>query len=143
MCEGTRAFFQMQGIFHYFRAFKTEILHIYSLTGQILKQLSSSESVTNIRYLPPVRGIIVNYTILYYTILYYTILYYTILYYTILYYTILYYTILYYTKLYYTIRYDTIRYYAMLCYAMLCYTILQLQLQKDTISLAQKHCYSK
>ena len=30
MRDGTRAFFQMQGIFHYFRAFKTEILHIYS-----------------------------------------------------------------------------------------------------------------
>ena len=38
--DGTRAYFQIQGIFHYFRAFKTEILHIYSLTGQILKQLS-------------------------------------------------------------------------------------------------------
>ena len=47
-----RAFFQMQGIFHYFRAFKTEILHIYSLTGQILKQLSPSVSVTSVRYLP-------------------------------------------------------------------------------------------
>ena len=35
MRDGTRAFFQMHGIFHYFRAFnfKTEILHIYSLTG--------------------------------------------------------------------------------------------------------------
>ena len=49
MRDGTRAFFQIQGIFHYFRAFKTEILHIYSLIGQILKQLSSSVSVTNDR----------------------------------------------------------------------------------------------
>ena len=40
MRDGTRAFLQIQGIFHYFRAFKTEILQIYSLTGQILKQLS-------------------------------------------------------------------------------------------------------
>ena len=29
MRDGTRAFFQIQGIFHYFRVFKTEILHIY------------------------------------------------------------------------------------------------------------------
>ena len=35
MRDGTCAFFQIQGIFQYFRAFKTEILHIYSLTGQI------------------------------------------------------------------------------------------------------------
>ena len=66
-------FFQIQGIFHYFRTFKTEILHIYSLTGQILKQLSPSLSVTSIRYLPrssvnihryspPLWGIIVKYT---------------------------------------------------------------------------------
>ena len=38
MRDGTRAFFQIQGIFHYFRAFKTEILHIYSPTGQMIKQ---------------------------------------------------------------------------------------------------------
>ena len=37
MRDGTRAFFQIRGIFNYFRAFKTEILHIYSLTGQILR----------------------------------------------------------------------------------------------------------
>ena len=61
MRDGTRAFFQIQGIFHYFRAFKTEILHIYSLTGQILKQLSPSVSMTSVRYLSPLRGIIVNY----------------------------------------------------------------------------------
>ena len=36
MRDGTRAFFR------FFRAFKIEILHIYSLTGQILKQLSPS-----------------------------------------------------------------------------------------------------
>ena len=30
MRDGMRAFFQIQGIFHYFRAFKTKILHIYS-----------------------------------------------------------------------------------------------------------------
>ena len=52
MRDGTRFFFQIQGIFHYFRAFKTEILHIYSLTGQILKQLFPSVSVTSVRYLP-------------------------------------------------------------------------------------------
>ena len=52
MRDGTRTFCQIQGIFHYFRAFKTEILHIYSLTGQILKQLSPSVSVTSVRYLP-------------------------------------------------------------------------------------------
>ena len=52
MRNGTRGCFQIQGIFHYFRAFKTEILHIYSLTGQILKQLSPSVSVTSNRYLP-------------------------------------------------------------------------------------------
>ena len=40
MRDGTRAFFQIRDIFHYFRAFKTEILQIHSLTGQILKQLS-------------------------------------------------------------------------------------------------------
>ena len=40
MRDGTRAFFQVQGVFHHFRAFKTENLHIYSLIGQILKQLS-------------------------------------------------------------------------------------------------------
>ena len=39
MRDGTRAFSHIQGIFHNFRAFKTEILHIYSLVGQILKQL--------------------------------------------------------------------------------------------------------
>ena len=44
MRDGTRAFFQIQDIFHYFRAFDTEILHIYSLIGQILKQLSPSVS---------------------------------------------------------------------------------------------------
>ena len=44
--DSTRAFFQIQGIFHYFRAFKTEIIHIYLLIGQILKQLSPSVSMT-------------------------------------------------------------------------------------------------
>ena len=44
-------FFQIQGIFHYFRAFKTEILHIYSLTGQIPKQSSPSVSVPSVRFL--------------------------------------------------------------------------------------------
>ena len=52
MHDGTHAFLQIQGIFHYFRAFKTEILHIHSLSGQILKQLSPSVSVTSVRYLP-------------------------------------------------------------------------------------------
>ena len=50
MCDSTHAFCQIQGIFHYLRAFKTEILHIYSLPGQILKQLSPSVSVTSVRY---------------------------------------------------------------------------------------------
>ena len=52
MRDGARAFLQIQGIFHYFRAFKTEIPHIYSLIGQILKQLSPSVSVTSVGYLP-------------------------------------------------------------------------------------------
>ena len=52
MRDGTHAFFQIQGIFHYFRAFKTEILHIYSLIWQILKQLSPSVLVTSVGYLP-------------------------------------------------------------------------------------------
>ena len=51
-----RFFFQIQGVFHHFRAFKTEIPHIYSLIGQILKQLSPSLLG------PPLRGIIVNYS---------------------------------------------------------------------------------
>ena len=38
MRDSIHAFFQIQGIFHYFRAFKTEILQIYSLIGEILKQ---------------------------------------------------------------------------------------------------------
>ena len=52
MRDGTRAFSQIHGIFHYFRAFQTEILHIYSLIGQILKQLAPSVSVTSGEYLP-------------------------------------------------------------------------------------------
>ena len=51
MRDGTRAFSRIQGIFHYIRAFKTEILDIYSLTGQILKQSSPSVSVTSGGYL--------------------------------------------------------------------------------------------
>ena len=53
MRDGTRAFFQTQDIFHHliFRAIKTEILHIYSLTGQIVKQLSPSVSVTSVSHL--------------------------------------------------------------------------------------------
>ena len=46
MRDSTRFFLQKQGILHYFRAFKTEILRIYSLIWQILKQLSPSVSVT-------------------------------------------------------------------------------------------------
>ena len=52
MCHSALAFFQIQGIFHYFRPFETEIRHMYSLTGQILKQLSPSVSVTSYGYLP-------------------------------------------------------------------------------------------
>ena len=52
MRDGTRAFSQIQGIFHNFRAFKTEIFYMYSLIGQILKQLSPSVSVTSGGYLP-------------------------------------------------------------------------------------------
>ena len=52
ICDSTHVFFQIQDIFHYFRAFRTEILHIYSLIGQILKQLSHSQSVTSGGYLP-------------------------------------------------------------------------------------------
>ena len=51
-CVTVRALFSDTRIFHYSGAFKTEILHIYSLTAQILKQLSPSVSVTNVRYLP-------------------------------------------------------------------------------------------
>ena len=51
MRDGMHAFFRIQGIFHYFRAFETEI-HIYSLIWQILKQLSPSVSVTSVGYLP-------------------------------------------------------------------------------------------
>ena len=60
MRDGTCTFSQIQGIFHYFRAIKTEILHIYSLIGQILKQLSPSVLVTSFGYLPPLQGIIVK-----------------------------------------------------------------------------------
>ena len=69
MLDGTHAFFQIQGIFHYFRTFKTEILPIYSLTGQILKQLSPSVSVTSVRYPPLVTStsgdeLLINYVML-------------------------------------------------------------------------------
>ena len=66
MRDATRFFFRYKTFFRYFRTFKTGILHIYSLTGQILKQLSPSVSVTSVRYLPPLRGIIVNYPYSYY-----------------------------------------------------------------------------
>ena len=80
MRDGACAFFQIRGIFHYFRAFKTEIFHIYSLTGQILKQLFPSVSVPSenhsprrfaawwniFHYSPPLRGIIANFSILKY-----------------------------------------------------------------------------
>ena len=56
MRDGTHTFFQIQDSFHYYRAFETEILHIYSLIGQILKQLSPSVSVANVRYLLPHRS---------------------------------------------------------------------------------------
>ena len=46
MRDGAPAFFQTWGTFHYFGAFKTENLHIYSLIGQILKQLFPPVSVT-------------------------------------------------------------------------------------------------
>ena len=45
-------FLRYEGIFYYFRAFKTQILHIYSLTGQILKQLFPSVSVPSEKYIP-------------------------------------------------------------------------------------------
>ena len=45
MHDGAHAFLRYKAFFHYFRAFKTEILHIYSLTRQILKQLFPSVSV--------------------------------------------------------------------------------------------------
>ena len=51
MRDGTRIFFQIQGIFHYFRAFKTEIPHIYSLIGQILNNVDQYP-VTSVGYLP-------------------------------------------------------------------------------------------
>ena len=52
MYDGAYAFFQIWGIFQYLRAFKTAILHIYSLIGQILKQLIPSVSVPSEKYLP-------------------------------------------------------------------------------------------
>ena len=52
MRDATHVFSQIQGILHYFWAFKTEILHIYSLIAQILKQLSPSVLVTSSGYLP-------------------------------------------------------------------------------------------
>ena len=45
-------FFQKQDIFHYFKAFKTEILQIHSLIRQILKQLFPEVEVTSGGYLP-------------------------------------------------------------------------------------------
>ena len=51
MRDDARAFSHIKGIFHYFRAFKTEILDIYSLIGQILKQLSPSVLVTTAGHL--------------------------------------------------------------------------------------------
>ena len=42
MRDGTRAFFQIQGIFHYFRVVKTELLHIYSLTTKTIIPLMIS-----------------------------------------------------------------------------------------------------
>ena len=52
MRDGARAFFQIRDIFHNFRAFKTEIHHIYSLIGQILKQLFPSVLVPSEKYSP-------------------------------------------------------------------------------------------
>ena len=52
MYDGAYAFFQIQGIFQYLRAFKIAILHIYSLIGQRLKQLIPSVSVPNEKYSP-------------------------------------------------------------------------------------------
>ena len=52
MRDGARAFFQIRSIFHYLRAFETEIFHIYSLNGQILKQLFPSVLVPSEKYPP-------------------------------------------------------------------------------------------
>ena len=52
MRDGARACFKIRGIFHYFRAFKTKILHISSLAEQILKQLFPSVSVPSEKYSP-------------------------------------------------------------------------------------------
>ena len=52
MRDGLRTFFQVRDIFHCFRAFRTEILHICSLTGQILKQLFPLVSVPSEKYSP-------------------------------------------------------------------------------------------
>ena len=56
MRDCTRDFIQKQGIFHHFKTFKTEIIHIYLLIFQTLKQLSPSVSVTSDGYLPPLRA---------------------------------------------------------------------------------------
>ena len=46
MRDGARAFFEYEAFWvAYVRPFKTEVLHIYSLIGQILKQLFPSISV--------------------------------------------------------------------------------------------------
>ena len=51
MRDGARAFSDTRH-FHYFGAFKTEGLYIYSLTGQILKQSFPSVSVPSKKYSP-------------------------------------------------------------------------------------------
>ena len=52
MRDGAALFLQIRVIFHYLRAFKTEIFHIYLLIGQILKQLFPLVSVTGEKYSP-------------------------------------------------------------------------------------------
>ena len=60
MRDGTRAFFQIRGIFHYFRSFKTEILQMHSLIGQILIPLSVASRLgkyPTLAYTKPVNSV--------------------------------------------------------------------------------------
>ena len=49
MRDSVRALFQIQGIFHYFRAFKTEILHIYWVVPENIR----TPTTGGIEILPP------------------------------------------------------------------------------------------
>ena len=50
MRDGARAFFRYEAFFTILEHFKTEILHIYSVTGQILKYLFPLVSLPSEKY---------------------------------------------------------------------------------------------